>query len=1102
MKILNLKFKNINSLSGENEIDFTNPIFTHEGLFAITGKTGSGKSSILDAISLALYGKTPRVDVTGTENAVMTRGEKDCYAEIVFEVAGKKWKSSWKQERARTGTLKQIERVIADENDQIVADKISIKGERKNEDEKTVNEKIVEILGLTFEQFTKVIMLAQGSFAAFLQANKAEKGELLEQITGTEIYAQVSQKVFEKNKEEKDKLDKIVLDLGQIKILTEDEIKQYNQEISDIEVLKKAHEAEIQKIMMAIKWLQDLENLEQSILENQKKIPVLEENALKIKSEFDQADIALQTSKKNWNEQMPVFKAVRNLDTKLALKQPLYQSIIASLTTLELQKSNISDSIQKVSDDLVKAEKVLVEKKEWAKQNVVFEELISKFAAIENEHVLIQNKATEINRIKVELSNIQEGISLKKEQFGKVNQLFSTKNQELITKNKVLDTKKQELQKVLNHKDILTYQSEKEHIISSKNLIDSLLEIEKNSQNHQKEISGIKILIEESEIQEKNLFLKSNEFKKELSNREEKLQLLEENIKLAQKIQILEEHRKELKDGDACPLCGALDHPYAMGNTPEMGEKEKELQSLKSQIKELTFNLQEIEKKIAQLGSDKSNHLLNLSKEEYILKENLQKQTKFTSELQKLIPNLIISDEKRTSLLEELKLQHQKELDGINSIITIGLELEKSLKILRDIEIPSLQKDKETLEKSKNSAETALKLAEQELLTKKEFLQNLNEKYQVDQEGFLKKLEKYGVQTISELKKCLEQWTLNKKGSDDLQQKIVDFKNNITLYNSKLEEIHTQINQKNGEKLIIESELLELQMERTQLFGNKMVDEEETRLKKDMDNNENHKVQIEKELSAIHLELARYQAVIEEKSKEYSEKKQQEITEKSKEELQTEHDEMRSLINELSQKVGGYDQLLKSNEENLKKSGKKLKEKEQQQVICNKWAKLNELIGSSDGKKYRNFAQALTFEHLIGISNKQLQKMSDRYILKRNNDASNPFDLSVIDQFQNNEDRTAQNLSGGEKFIVSLSLALGLANMASKNMSIDTMFIDEGFGTLDSDYLDVALNALSNLQSEGKIIGVISHLNELKERIATHIEVVPSGNGHSKIRIG
>jgi exonuclease SbcC len=217
------------------------------------------------------------------------------------------------------------------------------------------------------------------------------------------------------------------------------------------------------------------------------------------------------------------------------------------------------------------------------------------------------------------------------------------------------------------------------------------------------------------------------------------------------------------------------------------------------------------------------------------------------------------------------------------------------------------------------------------------------------------------------------------------------------------------------------------------------------------------------------------------------------------EELQSDFDEKKLQADEISQKIGANRQNLNINEENLKNCEKILKAKELQQATCNKWASLNELIGSSDGKKYRNFAQALTFEHLIGLTNLQLQKMSERYILRRVGDASNPFELSVIDKFQNCEERTAQNLSGGEKFIVSLSLALGLANMASKNMKIDTMFIDEGFGTLDSDYLDVALSALSNLQNVGKLIGIISHLTELKERITTHIEVVPSGNGYSKI---
>lgn len=272
-------------------------------------------------------------------------------------------------------------------------------------------------------------------------------------------------------------------------------------------------------------------------------------------------------------------------------------------------------------------------------------------------------------------------------------------------------------------------------------------------------------------------------------------------------------------------------------------------------------------------------------------------------------------------------------------------------------------------------------------------------------------------------------------------------------------------------------------------------------MKKLVEDSESSKTKAEQEKTDTDKKLAENKAIVTEKEKQLLNTQEQQITKKTNEELQSEFVEKKIKADEFSQKIGANKQTLKSNADNLKTTGSKLKEKEKQQAICNKWGILNTLIGSNDGKKYRNFAQALTFEHLIGLSNRQLQKMSDRYILKRTGDTTNPFELYVIDKFQNSDERTAQNLSGGEKFIISLSLALGLANMASKNMRIDTMFIDEGFGTLDSDYLDVALNALSNLQSEGKVIGVISHLTELKERIATHVEVVPSGNGHSKIQI-
>jgi len=179
----------------------------------------------------------------------------------------------------------------------------------------------------------------------------------------------------------------------------------------------------------------------------------------------------------------------------------------------------------------------------------------------------------------------------------------------------------------------------------------------------------------------------------------------------------------------------------------------------------------------------------------------------------------------------------------------------------------------------------------------------------------------------------------------------------------------------------------------------------------------------------------------------------------------------------------------------------KLKEKIQlidaQRKECSRWDALHSLIGSADGKKYRNFAQGITFEVMVSHANKQLERMSDRYLLVR--DEKQPLELNIVDNYQAGEIRSTKNLSGGESFIVSLSLALGLSNMASRNVRVDSLFLDEGFGTLDEDALETALEALSGLHQKGKLIGVISHVSALKERISTQINIRPVSGGKSTI---
>ncbi|MDO7710235.1 MAG: hypothetical protein MUQ51_01235, partial [Pseudomonadota bacterium] len=221
------------------------------------------------------------------------------------------------------------------------------------------------------------------------------------------------------------------------------------------------------------------------------------------------------------------------------------------------------------------------------------------------------------------------------------------------------------------------------------------------------------------------------------------------------------------------------------------------------------------------------------------------------------------------------------------------------------------------------------------------------------------------------------------------------------------------------------------------------------------------------------------------------------ITDQPLDLLKVEQMQLAANLNVLKEEIGAIRQKLNDNDSIRVQLKYRLEQSEAQQKECVRWNTLHELIGSADGKKYRNFAQGLTFEMMIGHANRQLQKMTDRYLLIR--DEAQPLELNVVDNYQAGETRSTKNLSGGESFIVSLALALGLSQMASKNVRVDSLFLDEGFGTLDEEALDTALETLAGLQQEGKLIGVISHVQVLKERISTQIQISPSSGGRSII---
>ena len=1091
MKILKLKFKNINSLAGEHEIDFTHPVFTNDGLFAITGKTGAGKSTILDAISLAFYGRTPRVKITGSENEVMTKGENECFAEILFEVAGKKWKSSLRQNRAGTGRLNPVSRTIADFDNNIIAEQVN-----------ACNDKIVEILGLSFEQFTKVVLLAQGSFAAFLEAEENDKGALLEKITGTEIYGIISEKVFERCKIEKEKLDNLVLELNTVNILSKEEKEHITNEIYRIQDTKKLLDTELQHVNAAINWLSELAFLQTQIREAQTHIPVLELQANAANVVYETCASHLESARTEQERQSPLFNRVRALDIQIAEKDLALNPILQFISELEENIRTVSTQLANKRTELGLSETELAQKQQWAETNQRYENLVTTYLAIENENQALVTSQQNINSLNVELKRLQNELEQKQATTRAATENFTTKNTALEEIQNELNTKRLALTELLGGRQITDLQTEKEKLTHFGLQIHNLIEVKRAISKNRQEINQLNENLNQFETSKSSLERSIESGKNRIENLVREISTLEENIRLKLIIQTMEEHRLHLRDGEACPLCGSQEHPFAEGNIPVIGNEEQLVATLKQQLTDTTEEVQQNKLNLERAVADNTNSLINKAREEQNVSENLLKQEQLVAELKETNPTFSVP-EVENSLVELQEIQNKTERESvqIQERITSATVQERQINTLSNIDLPKLQREREEAMDAKNQAEIGQQLAEQAFITKQETAKQEQETYNVAKKSFLEKLNQYDVENIEQLHNCLTAWNENKAQKDTLQTQITILTGDIALGTQQLENLTNILHERKVEKQNVETNKQTLTQQRSEIFGEKSVEIEENRLNQLIAEKEQAKAAADLEKNTANTALETKRAILTERENELNTKRAQNITDRTIEELQQELNEKSTQSEIFSQNLGAHSRQLKDDEQNRRTFEAKLAKKENQQLIHNKWGKLNELIGSKDGKKYRNFAQALTFEHLVNLSNIQLKKMSERYMLKRKDDDKKSFELSVIDHFHDDIERPVQNLSGGEKFIVSLSLALGLANMASRNMQIDTMFIDEGFGTLDSDYLDVALNALSNLQSEGKIIGVISHLSELKERIATHVEVIPSGNGHSRIQI-
>lgn len=1231
MKILTLRFQNLNSLQGEWLIDFRHSAYANEGIFAITGPTGAGKSTILDAICLALYGATPRLgDITETKNDIMSRQTGECYAEVVFTSASGSYCCYWGQKRAYKkpdGKLQSPKHELAEYiND-------NKKGKILEEKAKKTKQKIEQITGMDYQRFTRSMLLAQGSFANFLQANADERAPILEQITGTEIYSQISLKVHERKNEEKKQLDELMAKLSGVSPLSEkdeqiliiekrnlqkkvDETKQKIVDIEQIKVLQQQlvdakqqqkqlavdksqinyaietflpKKQQLERAQKALEISGDYTNLtfvretkqkiENNLINLQQQQPKLEHEYQQGLQQLKVVYQEFQQAEQIWQQFQPKLEQARFLDEQILHYKKDIQKIEEHIKKLEEQQQYLKQQILEIEQQQI----ILQQQVQQLLQFPSYQEIPKVLATLQQ----LKKRFHELNQQIYQNIQEKEQLVCQQQQIEKQRNELNPKIQDYQKKHQenqvYLQTIDDECKKLLLDKSVKELQMQYQMYDEIEQKSTFIINQYQQWQEYTQKYHGIEE--EQKSIDEQRCLV--NQKIERLKEREtyliEKEALLNEKRLLLVKIVSLQDERQHLKSGEPCPLCGATQHPFMHQEPTQLNETMQDYQQVKTQLKQLLSQLQE--------------YLLQENSLSNYKKENQKKQEKYQQKIKELQEIIQLPLNQLTKLLSiniEFQEFFQKTMEFDKFINEVQQknkeklsEISEKLHLIKHLQedLESYQQQDNQLKELLNSLENKLSVLsnnEQNLKQRQYQLSQLqtqkNNQYQLLHEEIIELIRPYQHQFmlneeinsetleklfigLQDLYKC---WQENEQKYKESLSVIDNNKQELLKLTTNLQNLMTNLQQDCQKIMNLNLEVDKLWESRLQVLSDNDVTVERNRLNELkkvaynlwQEQQKNQQIlesrwqscclQI-KELNSIFVEQSLILKKSEEdfieklfnrgftdevdyqdsclmKSERINLQNQLDSLNQKKQHIYQKYREINELVEQLSikvddtysieylqnkieflnndlsekqQKIGAINQQLDTNIQ-LKNNYQSLLGLIEQQRHCYaEWQHLHELIGSSDGKKYRNFAQGLTFEVMIAYANEQLQKMSDRYLLMA--DTEHPLTLNVLDNYQGGQVRTSKNLSGGESFIISLALALGLSNMASHRMQVDSLFLDEGFGTLDDDALDVALDTLTTLQQTGKLIGIISHIQALKERITSQIQVIPITGGISKI---
>ena len=953
MKILAIRLKNLTSIEGTVEVDFTAEPLCSAGIFAISGPTGAGKSTLLDALCLALYDKAPRfaasvesvnladvgdnrINQSDVRN-LLRRGTSDGYAEVDFlGVDGRRYRSCWSVRRTRN-------KVSGSLQPQMMEVKELDTGKEFQGTKKELLAQLVELIGLTYEQFTRTVLLAQNDFATFLKSKGAAKAELLEKLTGTGVYSFISQEVFARNKAAQEEVALIHNKMSVIELIPEEEQL----------ALQKEKELLAEKRSEGIKLLAE-QNAQLNVVRSLK---TQEELRTKKQKEEQGEQARLKTAldilasqeeglvrfKAQWEAIQPDLKRARQLDVQIQSQQEGY-----------IQSQQLLQAARKQVQEQDKRKRMVEEQLHLSYQTL---RRLLNVAGTEDSLRLEQVEET----LRQEEGNLSAGIETNEKRLERLNAFGYPSLAE---------------EQVKLQKELARQQNIRQLTEALKKAMSEIEHLEKEAADCSKELS------------EREVALKT-------------VQRLYENARMAvgKDVKAL---RRQLEEGEACPVCGSTSHPYHR----EQEVVDTLFRNMEQEYNAATAVYQQVNNRSIALQRDLAHQKMIAGQ----VREQLsafQKESTDTGNEEQI--------QQRLGELAKLILEYRN----------LYAEWQRG-----DEEIKKLRSHYEALRENVSRCRLAMQK-----------VSAANEQSVLLQNAAIAEQKRFEV-----IEKALD--TLRRERSGLLKGKSAD-------------EAEAAVARREGE--------LNLALEKA---------------RKEVETAQNGLSGLQGELKQIASSIEELQ--VRQKQIEYPEQLPEAIKKQQEENLNTERS-LSIIEARLLQQA--------KNKAAVEQIAKELSEK---QSVADRWAKLNKLIGSADGTKFKVIAQSYTLNLLLLHANKHLSYLSKRYKLQQ---VPGTLALQVVDCDMCDEIRTVYSLSGGESFLISLALALGLSSLSSNNLNVESLFIDEGFGSLDAESLRTAMEALEQLQMQGRKIGVISHVQEMSERISVQVQVHKKVNGKSVLSV-